>query len=245
MTIWASTDGSEEGRVAFHEWSAKSPRYDAATTEARWQHYFSSPPTKLGFGSLVYRARQHVPGWRYENQTSAAATAAVGEIIAQMLRERDEADDEAGTGAPRPAITAKPYQWINPAEIPRRDWLYGRLLVRKFVSMTVAPGGVGKSSLVAAETLAQVSGKNMLGVRPKKRLRVWLWNLEDPQEETQRKIQAAALHYGLTPEDIGDRLFVDSGRDQALVVATMTREGPVIARPVIDALVKEVIDQRN
>ena len=38
---------------------------------------------------------------------------------------------------------------------------------------------------------AQVSGKDLLGVTPKERLRVWLWNLEDPQEETQRKIQAA------------------------------------------------------
>ena len=73
MTIWASTDGSEDGRVAFHEWSAKSPKYDEAKTEARWQHYFRSPPTKLGFGSLVYRARQHVPDWRYENPASAAA----------------------------------------------------------------------------------------------------------------------------------------------------------------------------
>ena len=30
MTIWASTDGSEAGRVAFHDWSAKSPKYDLA-----------------------------------------------------------------------------------------------------------------------------------------------------------------------------------------------------------------------
>jgi hypothetical protein len=30
----------------------KSPMYQA-TTEDRWQHYFRSPPTKLGFGSLA------------------------------------------------------------------------------------------------------------------------------------------------------------------------------------------------
>ena len=50
-----------------------------------------------------------------------------------------------------------------------------------------------------SRSLAQVSGKNLLGVFPPRRLRVWLWNLEDPQEETERKIQAAAIHYGLTP----------------------------------------------
>ena len=69
MTIWASTDGSEEGRKAFHAWSAKSKRYDWATTEARWLHYFRSPPTQLGFGSLVFIANQHAPGWRAIYQT--------------------------------------------------------------------------------------------------------------------------------------------------------------------------------
>ena len=112
------------------------------------------------------------------------------------------------------------------------------------MTATVAPGGLGKSSLIAAETLAQVSGKDLLGVTPKERLRVWLWNLEDPQEETQRKIQAVAKHYGLTPEDIGNRLFVDSGRDQPLVIATMTRDGAMIVRPVVDALVAEIIDKQ-
>jgi hypothetical protein len=137
-------------------------------------------------------------------------------------------------------IEATPYAWKQPEEIPLRDWLYGYQLIRKFVSGTISPGGVGKSSLIAAEALAMVSGKNLLGITPKQRLRVWLWNLEDPTEETERKIQAAAIHYGLTPDDIGGRLFMDSGRDQPLVVATTGRSGTVIMRPVIDALTEEI-----
>ena len=43
-----------------------------------------------------------------------------------------------------------------------------------------------------------VSGRDLLGVLPSRRLKVWLWNLEDPQEETARKMQAAAKHYQLT-----------------------------------------------
>ena len=76
-------------------------------------------------------------------------------------------------------------------------------------------------------------------------MRVWLWNLEDPQEETQRKIQATGLHYRLGPDDIGNRLFVDSGRNQKLVIATTnTKGGPMIVRPVVDALVKEIKDKQ-
>jgi hypothetical protein len=142
------------------------------------------------------------------------------------------------------SISATPYAWRAPETIARREWLYGHLLIRKFLSATVAPGGVGKSALVTAETLAQVSGKPLLGVTAPRALRVWLWNLEDPQEETMRRIQAAALHYRLTADDIGDRLFVDSGRDQRLVVATATRNGAVIVRPVVDGLISEIVARK-
>lgn len=138
-----------------------------------------------------------------------------------------------------PCVVATAYEWREPSSIPRRDWLYGRLLVRKFVSATVAPGGVGKSSLIAAEALAMVSGKPLLGVSSQRR-RVWLWNLEDPREETERKIQATAKRYRIEPADIGDRLFVDSGRDQRLVIAEQTRNGAMIVRPVVDGLVAEI-----
>jgi hypothetical protein len=156
--------------------------------------------------------------------------------------------DDAGAGeksaSASPPISATPYVWTDPTDIPMRDWLYGRLLIRKFVTATVAPGGLGKSSLITVEALAQVSGKALLGVEPSGRLRVWLWNLEDPQEETRRKIQAAAAHHELTAEDIGNRLFVDSGRDRPLVVATADRNGATVVRPVVDGLIAEIIDKQ-
>jgi len=124
--------------------------------------------------------------------------------------------------------------------MPSRSWLYGRLLLRKFVSATIAPGGVGKSSLVVTEALAMVSGKPLLDEASEQNLRVWLWNLEDPQEETARKIQAAAIRYQLEPDDIGDRLFVDSGREQRLVIAETTKAGTAIVRPVVDDLIAEI-----
>jgi Bifunctional DNA primase/polymerase, N-terminal/AAA domain len=169
--------------------------------------------------------------------------------LARILERKPDNDNNIpsdGTGTPRPptqpAIHATQYTWKDPETIPQRDWLYGRLLLRKFVTATISPGGTGKSSLIAAEALAMVSGKPLLGVPPEKQLKVWLWNLEDPQEETERKIQAAARHYGLTPDDIGDRLLVDSGRDQRLVIATTDTKGrATIVQPVVDDVVAEII----
>lgn len=142
--------------------------------------------------------------------------------------------------AAKKAIHATPYVCRDPATLPLRQFVYGRVLIRKFVSIVIGHTGLGKSTLSVAESLSQVSAKALLGIQVPSPLRVWLWNLEDPQEETERKIEAARIHYRLSAEDIGDRLFVDSGRDQPLVIAEMTRNGAQIVRPVVDSLVAEI-----
>jgi hypothetical protein len=42
---------------------------------------------------------------------------------------------------PRSPITATPFVWIDPASIPKREFLYGRHYIRGFMSTTIAPGG--------------------------------------------------------------------------------------------------------
>lgn len=142
-------------------------------------------------------------------------------------------------------VRATPFTMPDPAAIPKRDWIYGRHLIRKFVSLTVAPGAAGKSSLLIADALAMATGRDLLNIPvyggP---LRVWLWNLEDPADELTRRIAATAMHYGVTADDIAGRLFVDSGRDQELCLAQQTRDGIQIFEPVADALVAELKSRR-
>jgi hypothetical protein len=152
-------------------------------------------------------------------------------------------EDDAGVAEQTAAIepiVAVPYVWKEPEAIPPRQWVYGRRLMLKMVSATVAPGGTGKTSLEIAEALAMVSGKPLLGIMPPWPLRVWLWNLEDPREEAERHIQATAKYYDLTPDDIGDRLCVNCARERPLVIATAMRDKAIIVRPVADSLVAEI-----
>lgn len=138
-----------------------------------------------------------------------------------------------GGAAPRQPITATPYQWIEPSSIPPREWLYNAHYIRKFLSGTVAPGGLGKSSNELVEAVAMASGKPLLGAKVRDPLRVWHWNGEDPLEELQRRVAAICLHYRITKEDLGGRLFLNSGRQSRIVVATESRDGAIIAIPVI------------
>jgi hypothetical protein len=141
---------------------------------------------------------------------------------------------------PPEGIHATPFEWINPVLIPPRAWIYGKHYIRKFVSTTVAPGGVGKTVLTIAEALAIVTGLPLLGVAPDERTNVWVWNGEDPLEELQRRVMATAVHYGLSPADVTGRLFVDTGRAMPIVIASKTRDGAVINAPVVEQVVATI-----
>lgn len=144
----------------------------------------------------------------------------------------------------RNAIDPTPYVFRDPDTLPRREWLYGNFLIRRELSATYAPGGVGKTSLLTVEALAITTGKPLLDVDPDGPLRAWLWAGEEPEDELARRIAAACKHYGIRGTDIGGRLFVDNGFGTPLAVTKRTKDGAVIYEPSVDALVEAVKERR-
>ena len=72
MAVWRASGGSDEGFEEFYKWSKKSSKYDSNETEFRWRHYFESPPSYIGFGTLVHLARETQPGWVPPSQKNAS-----------------------------------------------------------------------------------------------------------------------------------------------------------------------------
>ena len=107
---------------------------------------------------------------------------------------------------------------IDARDLPARGWLYGNHYVRKFASVTVSPGGVGKSTLVLAEAIAMATGRSILGIKPRCACRVVYFNAEDPIEEIQRRVLAICWHHKIDQSDLVGRLFVASGRDHELIL---------------------------
>ncbi len=145
----------------------------------------------------------------------------------------------------KPTILASPFVYRDPASFPRREWIYARHLIRKYISCTVAPAGIGKTSLLLVEAVAMATGRNLLG-KPIHGgpFRVWFICLEDPLEELQRRVLAILLHYRIDPAELGGRLFLDSGRTVKVVMASTTRNGTEIAKPVVEALKAEIKAKR-
>lgn len=149
--------------------------------------------------------------------------------------------EPANDNVPQSPIVATAFKWIDPKTLPRREFAYGSHFIRKYVSVTVSPGGLGKTSASIAEGLAMVSGRALLGIKPPKRLRTWIFNAEDPRDEMERRIMAACIHYKLKPADLEGHLFLDSGREQELVVAIEDKKAGVrIQQPIVEAVVEQI-----
>lgn len=138
---------------------------------------------------------------------------------------------------PAAPLAATPFVWKDPSTIPPRPWVYGRHMIRKQVSVTVAPGGVGKSSLTLVEALCLASGRQLLGEWvPQGGLRAWVYNLEDPRDEMDRRVIGAMIFHGVKPHEVEGRLFLDTGRERPLCTAVDIRGEVTIVRPEIEAL---------
>jgi hypothetical protein len=155
-------------------------------------------------------------------------------------------DDSPGPEkGPDLKFTATAFQWRDPAGIPPRPWVYGQHMLRKQVSVTVAPGGVGKSSLTLVEALAMVTARPILGEWvPDVPLRVWVYNLEDPRDEMDRRVIGAMLHHNIHPEDVEGGLFLDTGRERGICTAVESKNGVMLVRPEIDALEAELKERK-
>ena len=165
----------------------------------------------------------------------AARLAAKQRTTAEIVHLEPRGDQQ-----PTRAIRATPFRPRDPALIPPRRWIYGRHYIRQFLTETVAPGAYGKSALAITEALAIVTGRPLLGIMPDEQTRVWYWNGEDPMEELERRLAAAYQHYSIDRAETEGRLFVDSGRDQQIVLAEMTKLGAKIAQPVVDQVIATI-----
>ncbi len=233
----ALPDDPELGLQLYQQWCEPWRGVDGEINEpdvvaGDWRRM--KPPFRRGAAWLYDKARE----------TTGGAFNATVLIHHEELPEASASTESLfpSDAPPLPLIHATPFDFVAAAAVGPRKSLYAGHYIRQFLSTTIAPSKVGKSSLIICEALAMASGKPLLGVTPAGPLRVWMWNGEDPVEELQRRIVACMQLYGLEAGDIGDRLFVDSGRKMPIVLATQQKSGAVIAEPVERALISTILE---
>jgi hypothetical protein len=216
MALWRATGGSAAGFALFDSWSQQHPAYDPIEVRNRWDHYPSSPPSQIGAGTLFFMAK--------EAEKKSKATI-------------DEQGAEASQSVEQ--FPATPLDWDEMVSVKPREWVYGHFLIKRFVSALGAPGGTGKTAYAFTTALCVATGRELLGEQVHEPGNVWIYNLEDPKDELLRRFWAACRHHGVEKTEIIGRVFLDSGRDRPLVIASVVRD-MLIASPVVPLLVEEL-----
>jgi hypothetical protein len=126
--------------------------------------------------------------------------------------------------------------WRDPATIPPRQSLYDAHYIRRAIGATVGAGGRAKTTRGVYEAVCMSAGFDIAtkAVLPEGKLRVWVCNGEEDQDELDRRVAAACQHYGVAQADLGGRLFVQSVRDNPLRIATLVNNRPVIDPAVVN-----------
>jgi KaiC/GvpD/RAD55 family RecA-like ATPase len=155
-----------DGKKLFLEWSAKDKaRYNARDCSRKWDNEITKFK-KHTIGTLFYYADQHDPEWR------------------------DRWEAKKNKVAPIELFDLFP---IKEEKVPRRQWILPGLLLRKHVTMMVAPGGTGKSVLTLCFATMLAANKAWARWRPRKQCKVLVINAEEDDEELQRRSFAVAM----------------------------------------------------
>lgn len=195
-------------------------------------------PLTLG-GYTVEDTREEVQG--IINRTRANPQfEAVPEItppaFSMTVTPQADGDDDAAPSWPTPLTD------FNENNLPRREWIYGTDYIRKYVSVVASAGGVGKTSQAIAEALSIVTGRALLGVDVKESCKVWIINLEDPEEELRMRALAAMKHYGIPQDQVAGRLFLDGEDTIKITLAVEGRDGLMLNDALLEAMKAKIIE---
>ena len=126
---------------------------------------------------------------------------------------------------------------IKTREIAMRDWIMEDRYIGGFVSVTIAPGGVGKSTLALADALSLDTGEGITGFKIKKQGRVWVINTEDPEEEIDRRFSALCLHHNI---DVEKTDVLISGSEYDFKIASIENGVVAINNELVESTIEEI-----
>jgi len=169
-----------------------------------------------------------------------AAEYGLSAVSDYLLRGVKPADAEPISEEPLPPMVAiKSLAPFDVTQIPVRPWVIPGWLLKRNLAMLIAPPGVGKSTITLQQAIAIAAGKDWAGFRIARPGNVMLVNVEDDQDEMQRRCAAALEVMGLTQADIEGKLFIRDGERDFLIIKSNVN-GEVVWSPLVEELTETI-----
>jgi hypothetical protein len=199
MATWRATGGDEAGLEAWSAWSAKSPKHDGEACLDRWNHFATSPPSKIGAGTLFFLAR--AAGWvRARPRDEPPPHDEVpewhrGEAEADLRPEEQQAKPEQKPPERGKRIGKLLLRSVaDAAAAPPRDYYLKGLISPGELSLWWGDGGAGKTFFLLYMAYMLSLGRQVFGRRVKP-VRVLYLGLEG-EGGIEQRIEALRREHG-------------------------------------------------
>src|SRR5262245_19689878 len=128
---------------------------------------------------------------------------------------------------------------IKGSAIPRRPWIVPGLLLRRQVTLLVAPPGIGKSLFTLQIAMACGAGlPEWGGWRLRTRARVLVINSEEDPDEMRRRLYAATNVMGITAADLAANFAFAAQPDDIVIAKADNRTKTVTRTPMVERIVQ-------
>jgi len=132
---------------------------------------------------------------------------------------------------------------IQGKDIPRRAWIVPGLLLRRNVTLLVAPPGSGKSLLTLQMGLMVSTAMHWGGWKPRNKCKVLIINAEDDTDEMRRRLYAAYGEMDIkTLDELRENLAIAETPSDIIIAKADARTKTVVAQPMHKRLIKTVLE---
>jgi AAA domain/Primase C terminal 2 (PriCT-2)/Bifunctional DNA primase/polymerase, N-terminal len=221
LAVWAATEGHDVGLAAWDAWSARNSAYDPLAVAERWAHFRTSPPMRLGAGTLFHMARQACPNWRKPSELQSEPPPP-GSDHPQPAEDTVDPQDREPEPQKDVALWSCDDAWSE-ENIPVRPWVARGYLLAGSVTLLGGTGSAGKSLLIKAWVIALVLGVRFGRFVPTRPCRVLSYNTEDDRHEERRRLSATLRQFDRTAHDLAGKLRLVGPTD----IGTLIERDPV------------------
>lgn len=151
--------------------------------------------------------------------------------------------EKAQAKPPVPVRLIYPFPIIA-EDIPRRAWLVPGLLLRRHVSVLVAPPGSGKSLLTLQLAIMSATGMSWGGWHPRGNIKTLIINSEDDADEMRRRLSAAVdvmrEKMEINDDDLRERIAIADQPETIIIAKSDARTKTVMQTPMFKNIIATI-----